>query len=153
MSFNHKAIYLADPPLETAKSMSLLIEINSDSDLTVNSPYSSCLQTPTITMTKYPDTSENRPPERLFIFTKKFKQDLKYWKKHSQVKYQLIQELVKEIKEKPFKGKGNPKPLTHLYYKGHKISARHIDEEHRMLYVVTADTIEFLQARYHYEKK
>ncbi|NJM71978.1 MAG: Txe/YoeB family addiction module toxin [Scytonema sp. RU_4_4] len=104
-------------------------------------------------MTKHSNASDSQQPERSSFFTKQFKEDIKYWKKHCQAKYNRIQELIQETKEKPFDGKGNPKPLVHINYEGHKASARRIDEEHRLVYVVTADKIFFLQARYHYEKK
>lgn len=148
-----KYTYLTLPPLEAVKSIHPPPRINSDSDLTVNSPYSFCLHKSTTVMIKYSKTSESQQPERQFVFSNKFKEDMKYWKKHCLAKYKRIQELIKEIKEKPFEGKGNPKPLTHMYDKGQKVSSREINEEHRLIYVVTADTIDFLQARYHYTKK
>ncbi|MEI2583530.1 Txe/YoeB family addiction module toxin [Scytonema sp. PRP1] len=143
---------LTAPPLEAVKSVHPPPEINSDSDLTVYSPYSSCLHKGTTAMTKHSNASESQQPERHCVFTKKFKEDMKYWKKHCQAKYNRIQELIREIQEKPFEcvGKGNPEILIHEYYQGYKKRSREINGKHRLVYAVSNDTIYFLQARYHY---
>ena len=129
------------PPLEAATNFHHPPGITPDSDLTVNSPYSSCLQKGYIGMTEYSN-----------FFTKQFKADLKYWKKHCPAKYNRIQELIREIQAKPFErvGKGNPEILIHEYYEGYKKRSREINGTHRLVYAVSNDTIYFLQARFHY---
>lgn len=47
----------------------------------------------------------------------------------------------------PFGGIGKPEPLKHGLAGGW---SRRITQEHRLVYVVSADRIEFLQACYHY---
>ncbi|TFI54817.1 Txe/YoeB family addiction module toxin [Mastigocladus laminosus UU774] len=103
-------------------------------------------------MTKHSNASESQQPERQLNFTKQFKKDMKYWKKHCYRKYNRIQELIREIQEKPFDctGKGNPEILIHEHYQGYKKRSREINGEHRLVYAVSDNTIYFLQARYHY---
>ena len=47
----------------------------------------------------------------------------------------------------PFTGIGNPEPLKYL---GSDVWSRRVTQEHRCVYLVKADRIEFLQGRYHY---
>ena len=47
----------------------------------------------------------------------------------------------------PFTGIGKPEPLKYL---GAGVWSRRITQEHRLVYVVTDDRIDFAQARYHY---
>jgi Txe/YoeB family toxin of toxin-antitoxin system len=42
---------------------------------------------------------------------------------------------------------GKPEPLKHL---GSDVWSRRLTEEHRVVYVVSDDRIDFLQFRYHY---
>jgi toxin YoeB len=152
---NPKYSQVTVPPLEAATNAHHPPGIIPDSDLTVDSPYSSCLQKGNTAMKKYSDGSENHQLEYLSVFTKTFKEDLKHWKKHCQAKYNRIQELIREIQSKPFEcvGKGNPEILIHEYYQGYKKRSREINSTHRLVYAVSDNTIYFLQARFHYTKK
>jgi toxin YoeB len=47
----------------------------------------------------------------------------------------------------PFSGIGKPEPLKYL---GADVWSRRITQEHRLVYLVRTDRIDFLQARYHY---
>jgi toxin YoeB len=47
----------------------------------------------------------------------------------------------------PFGGIGKPEPLRYL---GADVWSRRITQEHRLVYRVSDDRIDFLQARYHY---
>lgn len=47
----------------------------------------------------------------------------------------------------PFYGIGKPEPLKYL---GPGIWSRRLTEEHRFVYLVSEDRVDFLQARYHY---
>jgi toxin YoeB len=58
-----------------------------------------------------------------------------------------ILDLIDAIEREPFTGMGKPEPLKH---KASGVWSRRITKEHRLLYRVQDDTIEFLQARYHY---
>jgi toxin YoeB len=48
----------------------------------------------------------------------------------------------------PFDGIGKPEPLKHELA---GCWSRRITQEHRLVYRVIADRIEYVQARYHYE--
>lgn len=47
----------------------------------------------------------------------------------------------------PFTGLGKPEPLKYL---GSDVWSRRLTQEHRLVYVVGAARIDFLQARFHY---
>ncbi|MBD2500145.1 Txe/YoeB family addiction module toxin [Anabaena azotica] len=153
--YKQKYLHVDTPPLEASNNLDYPSGITPDSDLTVNSLYSSCLRKGNTAMTQYSDGSENYQLEYISVFTKQFKEDLKYWKKHCQAKYNRIQELIREIQSKPFDcvGKGNPEILIHEYYQGYKKRSREINGTHRLVYAVADNTIYFLQARFHYKKK
>jgi toxin YoeB len=129
-------------------------DINSDSDVIVPSPYSSCLHQSATAMTQYSQASENQQSEYQLFFTKQFKEDLKYWNKHYPATSKRVQELIQEIQETPFEvvGKGNPEILKNEYYQGYKKRSRQINGQHRLVYAVSNNKIYFLQARYHYAK-
>jgi len=55
--------------------------------------------------------------------------------------------LVEAILRDPFEGIGKPEPLKHL---APGAWSRRLTEEHRIVYLVQRDRIDFLQARYHY---
>jgi toxin YoeB len=59
-----------------------------------------------------------------------------------------VLELVDLVVRDPFQGKGKPEPLQRLS----DTWSRRIDQEHRLTYRVTDEHVDFLQARYHYEK-
>jgi toxin YoeB len=47
----------------------------------------------------------------------------------------------------PFGGVGKPEPLKHL---GSDVWSRQITQEHRLVYIVSDDRVDFIQACYHY---
>lgn len=49
--------------------------------------------------------------------------------------------------ENPFQGLGKPEPLRYMLA---GCWSRRITQEHRMVYRVTDEAVDFLQARYHY---
>jgi toxin YoeB len=56
-------------------------------------------------------------------------------------------DLVEAIMRDPFTGIGKPEPLKYL---APGAWSRRLTQEHRIVYLVTNDRIDFLQARYHY---
>jgi toxin YoeB len=56
-------------------------------------------------------------------------------------------DLVEAILRDPFRGIGKPEPLKHL---GAGVWSRRLTQEHRLVYLVSDDRIDFLQTRYHY---
>lgn len=77
--------------------------------------------------------------------------DLKYWGKADKSKLQRIEKLIQAIKVNPYEGIGKPEQLK---YQLADCWSRRITSEHRLVYRVDEDneTIEILQARYHYSK-
>lgn len=47
----------------------------------------------------------------------------------------------------PFRGIGKPEPLKYVLAGAW---SRRLTEEHRLVYTVSAERVDFLQARYHY---
>ena len=56
-------------------------------------------------------------------------------------------QLIEAIMRDPFQGIGKPEPLKFL---GACVWSRRITQEHRLVYVVGHERIDFIQARYHY---
>lgn len=57
-------------------------------------------------------------------------------------------DLVEAIIREPFSGIGKPEPLKYL---ASGAWSRRLTQEHRLVYLVREDLIDFLQARYHYQ--
>lgn len=86
--------------------------------------------------------------ERRVDFLLKFREDLAWWIKNDRQAALKTLELVESVLADPFAGIGKPEPLRYEYT---GCWSRRITREHRLVYRVTADRIDFLQARYHYE--
>jgi toxin YoeB len=86
--------------------------------------------------------------ERLVDFLPKFREDLAWWVKNDRQAALKTLELVESVLADPFAGIGKPESLRGEYA---GCWSRRITREHRLVYRVTADRIDFLQARYHYE--
>ncbi|MCL4264012.1 MAG: Txe/YoeB family addiction module toxin [Anaerolineae bacterium] len=81
------------------------------------------------------------------VFFPEFREDLQYWVKTDRKIALRAFELVEAIMREPFTGIGKPEPLKHVLSGAW---SRRLTREHRIVYVVKEDRIEFLQARYHY---
>jgi toxin YoeB len=88
-----------------------------------------------------------RKPERLAVFHPEFRQDLRYWFETNRRVAIRVLDLVEAVMRDPFGGVGKPEPLKYVLAGAW---SRRITEEHRLVYTVSADRIDFLQARYHY---
>ena len=86
-------------------------------------------------------------PAQLPIFAPQFKEDLGWWYKTDKTKVDRIFDLVTDVMAHPFEGIGKPEPLKYIEP---NTWSRRIDQEHRLLYRVLHNRIQFLQARYHY---
>jgi len=81
------------------------------------------------------------------IFAEKAWEDYLYWLKVDKKILNRINLLIKDIKRDPFEGIGKPEPLKHAlsgYW------SRRINDEHRIVYKVHAESILIAQLRYHY---
>ncbi len=85
--------------------------------------------------------------ERLAVFHPEFRQDLRYWVETNRRVALRVLDLVEAVVRDPFQGTGKPEPLKYVLAGAW---SRRITEEHRLVYAVSADRIDFLQARYHY---
>jgi toxin YoeB len=84
---------------------------------------------------------------RSAVFHPEFREDLRYWVATDRKVALRALDLVEAILREPFAGLGKPEPLKYL---AAGAWSRRLTEEHRMVYLVSEDRIEFLQARYHY---
>ena len=85
--------------------------------------------------------------ERLSVFHPEFRQDLRYWVETNRRVALRVLALVEAVMRDPFQGVGKPEPLKYVLASAW---SRRITEEHRLVYTVSADRVDFLQARYHY---
>jgi toxin YoeB len=89
------------------------------------------------------------------LFTAHGWEDFSYWI-HNDVSVTLkIKELIKDIRQNPFKGIGKPEPLKHGL-KG--FWSRRITGEHRLVYSISGkkgvdQTCTIIQCRFHYDDK
>lgn len=81
------------------------------------------------------------------VFQPEFVEDLHFWVKTNRKIALRALDLVQEILRDPFSGIGKPEPLKYLPA---GTWSRRLTEEHRLVYLVSGDRIEFLQGRYHY---
>jgi len=81
------------------------------------------------------------------VFHPEFREDLKYWVKVDRKVALRAFDLIETVLRDPFKGIGKPEPLKYL---AKDIWSRRLTREHRIVYLVSEDRIDFLQARYHY---
>jgi toxin YoeB len=81
------------------------------------------------------------------VFQPEFREDLRFWIRTERMNALRVLDLVDAILRDPFGGIGKPEPLKHL---GSGVWSRRLTQEHRVVYVVVNDRIDFLQCRYHY---
>lgn len=81
------------------------------------------------------------------VFQLEFLEDLRYWVETERRVALRALNLVEAILRDPFAGIGKPEPLKYL---AAGVWSRRLTQEHRIVYLVGDDRIDFLQARYHY---
>ena len=89
----------------------------------------------------------NRRPPREARVARAFLDDLRWWVETDRKIALRVLDLVDSVLRDPFVGIGKPEPLRAM---GADVWSRRITQEHRLVYRVTGDRIDFLQARYHY---
>ena len=85
--------------------------------------------------------------DRLAVFQPEFRKDLRYWVETDRRVALRALEIVESVLRDPFEGIGKPEPLKYL---ASGTWSRRLTQEHRIVYLVSNDRIDFLQARYHY---
>ena len=89
----------------------------------------------------------SRPVEREAVFHAEFREDLHHWVETNRKTAVRVLELVKAVLRDPFTGIGKPEPLRFALTGAW---SRRITQEHRLVYRVSGNRVDFLQARYHY---
>lgn len=84
---------------------------------------------------------------RQAVFHPEFREDLRYWVEVNRKVALRALDLVEAVLRDPFAGIGKPEPLR---YELAGAWSRRLTQEHRIVYTVSADRVDFLQARYHY---
>ncbi len=84
---------------------------------------------------------------RTAVVSTHFREDLRHWIETDRKVALRILDLMAAILADPFAGIGKPEPLRHEFA---GCWSRRITHEHRIVYRVSADRVEFIQARYHY---
>jgi toxin YoeB len=86
--------------------------------------------------------------ERIAVVSPKFFEDLSYWIQSDRKVALRILNLIEAVLADPFAGIGKPEPLK---FELAGYGSRRITQEHRLVYQVKKDRVEFHQARYHYQ--
>jgi toxin YoeB len=98
-------------------------------------------------LAKRPKREQRPSGPREAVFHPEFREDLRYWVEIDRKIALRVLELVEAALREPFAGMGKPEPLKHLLAGAW---SRRISSEHRLVYLVRSNRIDFLQARYHY---
>ncbi len=92
-------------------------------------------------------SSKDPPASRATVFQDEFLEDLRHWIETDRRVALKVMDLVEAVRRDPFSGIGKPEPIRHL---GANVGSRRITQEHRLVYLVRHDRLDFLQCRYHY---
>ncbi len=95
----------------------------------------------------HPERPASNEPKREAVFHPEFREDLRFWVDSERKVALRALDLVEAILRDPFRGIGKPEPLKYL---APGVWSRRLTREHRLVYLVRSDRIDFLQARYHY---
>lgn len=100
-----------------------------------------------LTLTLPTKSAGDSPTERDTVFQPEFREDLRCWVETNRPTALRIFTLIEAIMRDPLTGIGKPERLKYL---GTGVWSRRITAEHRLVYLVCDDQIDFIQARYHY---
>ena len=98
-------------------------------------------------MTQKNRSQNQKKPDREAVFHSEFREDLRYWVETDRRAALRAFDLIEAVMRDPFTGIGKPEPLKYL---ASGAWSRRLTQEHRIVYLVSNDRIDFLQARYHY---
>ena len=93
------------------------------------------------------NTDAERQVRREAVFQPEFIEDLRYWVQTERRIALRALAIVEAVLSDPFSGIGKPEPLKYL---APGMWSRRLTQEHRIVYLVGDDRVDFLQARYHY---
>lgn len=98
-------------------------------------------------MTQKRKVQQPKALEREAVFQAEFREDVRYWVQTDRKVALRVFDLIESIMRDPFRGIGKPEPLKYLMSGAW---SRRLTQEHRLVYLVRKDRVDFLQARYHY---
>ena len=98
-------------------------------------------------MAKKSKDQSQKKKERVAAFHPEFIEDLHYWVGTDRKVALRAFDLIAAVMGDPFVGIGKPEPLKYLLA---GTWSRRLTQEHRIVYLVSEERIDFLQARYHY---
>ena len=85
--------------------------------------------------------------ERDAVIHSEFREDLQHWIKTNRKVAIRAFDLIEAVMKDPLSGIGKPEPLKFILSGAW---SRRLTQEHRIVYTVSEDWIDFLQGRYHY---
>ena len=85
--------------------------------------------------------------DKIVIFDRQFRDDLRWWAKKDRKVLERILDLVEAVIADPVGGIGKPEKLKYLTG---SCWSRRITQEHRLVYQIGNEKLIFLQCRYHY---
>ena len=88
--------------------------------------------------------------KRNLVFDLRFLEDLTFWVDTNRKTALRLLSIIEEIRRNPFEGTGKPERLK---YQDANVWSRRLTQTDRIVYLVSEDRIEFLQARYHYSDR
>ena len=89
-----------------------------------------------------------RSSPRTAVVQRELLDDLRYWVHTDRRIAERCLAIVEAALRDPAAGIGKPERLKYL---GADVWSRRLTQEHRVVYLVRKDRVDFLQARYHYE--
>ena len=98
-------------------------------------------------MAKKSRDQSQKKKERVAAFQPEFIEDLRYWVETDRKVALRAFDLIEAVLRDPFVGIGKPEPLKYLLA---GTWSRRLTQEHRIVYLVSEERIDFLQSRYHY---
>lgn len=81
------------------------------------------------------------------VFSPQAWEDYQHWQTADRASLKRINRLINETCREPYEGIGKPEPLKYGLVGAW---SRRITDEHRLVYRVIGESLEILQARYHY---
>ena len=83
------------------------------------------------------------------VFEKGAFEDFTNWATEDKRIFRRIVALIMDVVREPFSGIGKPEPLRHQLQ---GFWSRRIDDEHRLVYKKSGETIVIISCRFHYSK-
>ena len=96
------------------------------------------------------ESTQEENLKRDLVFDLRFLEDLTFWVDTNRKTALRLLSIMEEIRRNPFEGMGKPERLK---YQDANVWSRRLTQTDRIVYLVSEDRIEFLQARYHYSDR